>query len=95
MRAAQDKPHPRTVGLDRKCRLCDGAIYFNYRGPVQGVCGRCVDLIRSSTATSTGSVQGCPEYRQGRSPWASIFVFVLGLGAGAAAVPFLGPYLPF
>lgn len=95
MRAAQERPHQRTVGLDRKCRLCDGTIYFNYHGPVQGVCGRCVDLIRSSGPTFTGSMQSGREYRQGRSAWTSIFVFVLGLGAGAAALHFLGPYLPF
>ena len=37
---------PKTVGLDKSCRVCGKPIHFNYAGPVDGVCGRCVDKRR-------------------------------------------------
>ena len=96
MRAAQGKPHQRTVGLDRKCKLCGGTIYFGYRGVVEGVCGRCVDLIRSTSPNpSTGPMPGGRALGRSRSLWASLFVFLLGVGAGAAALHYLGHHLPF
>ena len=43
---------PRTVGLDKPCRVCGQPIHFTYSGPVEGVCGRCVDeRKRRSTAS--------------------------------------------
>jgi len=34
---------PRTVGLDKPCSKCGKPIHYSYVGPVEGVCGRCVD----------------------------------------------------
>ncbi len=34
---------PRTVGLDRTCRVCEKPMHYTYSGPVAGVCGRCAD----------------------------------------------------
>jgi hypothetical protein len=31
------------VGLDKPCAKCGRPIYFNYKGPVEGLCGRCAD----------------------------------------------------
>ena len=31
------------VGLDKPCSQCGQPIYFNYRGPIEGICGRCTD----------------------------------------------------
>jgi hypothetical protein len=40
------KPKRPTVGLDVPCKKCGKPIYFNYRGPVEGLCGRCTDTSR-------------------------------------------------
>ena len=48
------KPLKRKVALDEPCRLCGQEIYFGYRGPVPGVCGRCVDRIRGDTGRGRG-----------------------------------------
>ncbi|MHC4549687.1 MAG: hypothetical protein ACYTEZ_13020 [Planctomycetota bacterium] len=32
-----------TVGLDEPCRECGEPIYYNYQGPVAGLCGKCTD----------------------------------------------------
>ena len=34
---------PRTVGLDKPCRVCGKPIHYTYSGPVEGICGRCAD----------------------------------------------------
>lgn len=39
-----------TVGLDAPCQKCGRPIYFNYKGPVEGLCGRCTDGGARSTA---------------------------------------------
>ncbi len=35
-----------TVGLDAPCQKCGRPIYYNYKGPVEGLCGRCADGSR-------------------------------------------------
>jgi hypothetical protein len=35
-----------TVGLDAPCQKCGRPIYYNYKGPVEGLCGRCTDGSR-------------------------------------------------
>jgi hypothetical protein len=37
------RPKRPTVGLDVPCRKCGRPIYYNYKGPVEGLCGRCTD----------------------------------------------------
>lgn len=37
----------RKVGLDKPCTQCGRPVYFNYKGPVPGLCGRCADRSRS------------------------------------------------
>jgi hypothetical protein len=39
-----------TVGLDEPCRQCGDPIYYNYRGPVEGLCGKCTDHQLSQRA---------------------------------------------
>ena len=34
------------VGLDQPCGNCGEVIYFNYQGPLQGICGKCTDILR-------------------------------------------------
>ena len=47
----QPNAQRRRIGLDKPCRVCGGEIYFGYRGPVPGVCGKCADrTVRSAPA---------------------------------------------
>jgi len=59
----------RRVGLDKPCSLCGEAIYFNYRGPVEGICGRCADRVRKkpkrAKARRTGAAGGSRVRRRG------------------------------
>ena len=43
----QPKNRRPTVGLDTPCRKCGRPIYYNYKGPVEGLCGRCADGSRA------------------------------------------------
>jgi len=38
----------KAVGLDKPCTVCGRTVYFNYKGPVDGVCGRCADRMKSA-----------------------------------------------
>ncbi len=89
-------PLKRKVGLDQPCRLCDQEIYFGYKGPVEGVCGRCVDRLRSSL-NGRGAGQKV-VYRGVQRPMGRVGV-MFGLFIFGAIVGFLVhhfvPHLPF
>ena len=86
-------PSIRAVGLDRPCNHCGKPIYYNYKGPIDGLCGRCADkaLSRRPRRDRTRTVL---VRRNGRS--AALWLLVLlAFAAGAVAVIFFRRYLPF
>ena len=86
------QPPRREVGLDKPCSMCGDAIYYNYSGPFEGVCGRCTDRIvaRHRKVKPGRTVVIKTAARGGR-----IVVYVLVFLAGAAAAILAQPYLPF
>jgi len=75
----------RRVGLDKPCSLCGQAIYFNYRGPVEGICGRCADRVRKKPKRRRArgpSVAGASRLRRHRG-------WLLLVGAALAVAAFL------
>ncbi len=89
-------PLKRKVALDEPCRLCDQEIYFGYRGPVQGVCGKCVDLIRGKTNGRSGGRN--VVYRGVSKPLVGagvmFFLFLFGIIVGFLVHHFM-PHLAF
>ena len=83
----------RTVGLDKACRVCGQTIYYNYQGPIDGLCGRCADrsLTKHRRPGKTKKV-----YVEGQGqPAKTGLLFFFGVLAGAAAMYIAYPYLPF
>lgn len=74
-----------TVGLDAPCRKCGRPIYYNYKGPVEGLCGRCTDggsrgkAARFSRSRRIG-------FFEGRKRWSRIVGTVVLAVAAAAAL---------
>jgi len=77
------------VGLDKPCRQCGRPIYFNYRGPIEGVCGKCTDrALRGARRRPRGRVTHLAD----RSPRKGLWVFlVLAVIAAAALTTLLLP----
>jgi hypothetical protein len=72
-----------TVGLDVPCKKCGRPIYYNYKGPVEGLCGRCSDGVRTKPVRIRRSRRiGFFEGKRKRDWVAAILL----LGAFAAAV---------
>ncbi|HEX5136711.1 MAG TPA: hypothetical protein VFY93_07050 [Planctomycetota bacterium] len=71
-----------TVGLDVPCTKCGRPIYYNYKGPVDGVCGRCTDTIRKPQRPRNSRRIGFFEGRRSRG-WITI-VIILSLAVLAA-----------
>ena len=83
---------PRTVGLDKPCRDCGQTIYYGYKGPIEGLCGRCADKrLKSRTHTKTRTLV---RETEGMSAVAHTALIVLAFAAGAAAMYFAYPHLP-
>jgi len=91
--------HPRTqrprLGADVPCRQCGEPIYFNYRGPVEGVCGKCTDHLKG-TVRSPGRPLGPIGAPRGSTAWLWIpFLVLVAFAAGALAGYFAHDFLPF
>jgi hypothetical protein len=72
-----------TVGLDEPCRECGDPIYYNYRGPVEGLCGKCTDRMRKAGHRRKGlRPMGAPG---GGGGLRLGLVIVLAFAAGAVA----------
>jgi hypothetical protein len=83
----------RAVALDRTCRICGKAIYFNYKGPFDDVCGRCTDGLVAKHARRGAQrtvVVTARRRAQGRAA-----LLLLGFLAGFAAAVLLRAHLPF
>ena len=80
---------PRTVGLDKPCRVCGRPIHYAYAGPVEGVCGRCTDNRRGRPvrAYHRGMIVGgrAPKRRSTASIVLLIFIVIV-VGAVGVAV---------
>ena len=79
------------VGLDKPCSQCGQPIYFNYRGPIEGICGRCADRALASRKRRIRTETRAVGRRSIKGPL--IATLILGLLLGAAALYFLGPFL--
>jgi hypothetical protein len=77
--SASPRPKNRrpTVGLDTPCRKCGRPIYFNYRGPVEGLCGRCTDGSRKAVRFQNSKRIGFFRRRGRAAASTALFVAVL------------------
>ena len=82
----------RPIAVDRPCRACGEPIYFNYKGPIEGLCGRCTDRERARRLP----VPARRHLRLPRLPRAAAraLVFLAVFLAGVAVGVLLRPYLP-
>jgi len=71
------------VGLDTPCNMCGKAIYFNYQGPLDGICGNCTDHLRRKLAPRGRS--GGPVIQKTRTSGFGLGTVALAFFAGAAA----------
>jgi len=79
-----------TVGLDTPCRKCGRPIYYNYKGPVEGLCGRCTDGTRKTAFRFKSSRRiGFFRSKRGRG-WITLFLVAMACFAAAAYLYFTG-----
>ncbi len=78
------------VGLDKPCSQCGQPIYFNYRGPIEGICGKCTDRALASRKRTVRTQSRVVEKRSVKGP--VIATLILGILLGAAALYFLTPF---
>jgi len=87
------RPKRPTVGLDVPCKKCGRPIYFNYKGPVEGLCGRCADTVRRPQMPRHSRRIGFFAGKRSRG-WKTIVIFlllaVLGVGGYLAYLMMLG-----
>jgi hypothetical protein len=76
----------RTVGLDKPCKVCGRPVYFNYKGPVEGVCGRCSDRKRRPSRRRRRGLLRTGEGAPRLSPAVAASLGLLGLLCVAALV---------
>lgn len=82
-------PHPKkplrpALGLDVPCSQCGRPIYYNYKGPVAGLCGRCSDGSRKPVARFTRSRRiGFFAGRQRRRRIAATVLAIVAAGVAA------------
>jgi len=79
------------VGLDKPCAQCGQPIYFNYRGPIDGICGRCADRALASRKRQVRRETRVVKERTGHGRL--IAFLVIGILLGALAWHFLVPLL--
>jgi len=87
-------PPSRKVGLDKPCTMCGSAIYFNYEGPLEGICGNCTDKLRRQLGPrgrSGGTV--VQRTRVTGFGWGSLLLAFLA-GAAAATIALLLGWIP-
>ena len=87
MKGASRKP--RTLRLDKPCRVCGEPIHHTYAGPVEGVCGRCADKRRGRgvRAYHRGMiVEGRVPKRRSTASVVVLLCIVVVVGSVAVAV---------
>jgi len=85
----------RKLGLDKPCSMCGSAIYYNYKGPIEGICGKCTDQMRRRLSPRSGSPAGGRASRRGRGGFGFGSLAIAFLcGAAAAVIVLLNGWLP-
>jgi len=92
--AAQRQPRTQRppLGADVPCRQCGEPIYYNYRGPVEGVCGKCSDGLKRVSRTPSRRLAPVERPRGVHAAWlgaVAVFAFAAGAFAGYLAHTFL------
>ena len=77
------------MGLDKPCQKCGKPIYFNYKGPVEGLCGRCSDTGKRVPMPFLKSRRIGFFRRAGRAVGASTGLFVVVLLAVLAIFAYI------
>jgi hypothetical protein len=80
------------VGLDEPCRECGEPIYYNYKGPVEGICGKCTDRVRKASRRRHHIRPMVVDGRVSRF-WLGL-VIILAFAAGAVAGYLLHTFVP-
>ncbi|MHC4957862.1 MAG: hypothetical protein ACYTGN_05755 [Planctomycetota bacterium] len=95
MRQQQSTPasarQNRKLGADKPCSACGQPIYFGYKGPLDGVCGKCTDRL---TARHQQVMARTVAVSSGKGGLGLVWV-LLAFAAGAAAGAFARPFLPW
>jgi hypothetical protein len=86
--AQPGKPPRPVVGLDKPCRKCGQPIYFRYKGPIEGLCGRCTDAHRRAKPLARNS-RRIGFFRRGPRTAGSTAAFVVVLLCLAAFAAYL------
>jgi hypothetical protein len=86
------RPLRPTVGLDEPCRQCGDPIYYNYRGPIEGLCGKCTDRQTSQRSRDMRRM-GAVHHRESRF-WI-VATVILAFACGAVAGWLANATLPF
>ncbi|MFQ5843412.1 MAG: hypothetical protein ACE5JG_00315 [Planctomycetota bacterium] len=86
MKRAKASGGARRVGLDQPCRICGQQVYFGYRGPVSGICGRCTDQLRTHFRGRRSRPAGGGPEGPRRRRWASALLFATGAVCGGSAL---------
>jgi hypothetical protein len=86
----QKRKGQRSVGLDKPCRQCGQPIYYNYQGPVDGICGRCTDrALKKRRTERTKTVVRDRQVGRGALLLAVVIAFLAGAAAMYLALPYL------
>ena len=90
-------PQNRKLGMDKPCSQCGSPIYFNYSGPLDGICGKCTDVVRRRLAPRQGAqthgLNGPSKRRRGFG-WGAVTLAFMA-GAAAATIAAFAGFLPF
>ncbi|MHC4939943.1 MAG: hypothetical protein ACYTHK_13320 [Planctomycetota bacterium] len=95
MRTPTKSAQKRKLGLDKPCSMCGSAIYFNYSGPLEGICGKCTDQLRRRLSPRAGGPGGgrlAGREKSGFGIGSLILAFLCG--AAAAVIILLNGLLP-
>jgi hypothetical protein len=84
----------RKLGLDKPCSMCGSAIYYNYKGPVQGICGKCTDHLRRRFAPRGSGPIGGRISRGGGGFGFGALALAFLCGAALAVIVLLNGWLP-
>jgi len=87
----------RKLGMDKPCSQCGSPIYFNYSGPLDGICGKCTDVLRRRLAPRPGmrfSGRSGHATRRGLFGWGAMALAFLAGAAGALIAASYG-FVPF
>jgi hypothetical protein len=85
VRSSSKPPAPRPgrkLGLDKPCQACGKEIYYNYKSPIEGLCGRGADRRRPRKRRTRGAAgTSAPRRRPGTAALTALAVAAAAVAA--------------